>query len=91
MTEVKDERAATRDDSGRWKAGLREGMMVGVRTRIEGFCGGGAGPAFKCGWERGREVRSGRKVCRVKMGVRRRVLRRSERVLGAKVAIGPDG
>jgi hypothetical protein len=36
-------------------------------------------------------VRSGRKVCSVRIGVRRRVLRRSESVLGAKVVMGPEG
>ena len=36
-TEVREERAATSEDSGRWKAGLREGIIEGVRTRTEGF------------------------------------------------------
>ena len=36
-TEVKDVRAETKSDSGAWKAGLREGMIVGVKTRTEGF------------------------------------------------------
>jgi hypothetical protein len=33
----------------------------------------------------------GRKVCKVRIGVRRRVLRRSESAEGGRVAIGEDG
>ena len=51
--------------------------MVGVRIRTEGFS-----VLF---------VRSGRKVCSVRMGDRRRVLRRSEMVDGASVAMGWEG
>lgn len=36
-------------------------------------------------------MRSGRNVCRVRIGVRRRVFRRSLRVEGARVAIGEVG
>jgi hypothetical protein len=88
-TEVKDERAETIADSGRWKAGFRLEMMEGVRTRTEGLTGVGAGPG--CGCERGRIWRSGRKVCSVRMGCKRRVFRRSERADGASVAIGKEG
>jgi hypothetical protein len=90
-TEVKEVRAATRVDSGAWKAGEREGMMVGVRTRTEGLGVVGGGPGLRYGWERGRDVRRGRKVWRVRMGVRTRVLRRSLRVEGERVAIGEEG
>lgn len=61
--------------------------MEGVRTRTDGLWLIVEGE----GWWRGREVRSGRKVCRVRIGVRRRVLRRSERVEGGRVAIGAEG
>jgi hypothetical protein len=84
---VNDDRAAHMADSGRWKAGFRLGIMEGVRTRTEGF---GAGVEGAGCW-RGREVRSERKVWRVRIGVRRRVLSRSERVEGGRVAIGREG
>jgi hypothetical protein len=78
---VKEARAAQMLDSGAWKAGLREGIMEGVRTRTDGF-GAGVGEG---------EVSSGRKDWSVRMGVRRRVLRRSEKVVGERVAIGEVG
>ena len=36
-TDVKEESAAFMEDSGRWKAGFRLGIIEGVRTRTEGF------------------------------------------------------
>jgi hypothetical protein len=36
-------------------------------------------------------VRSGRKACRVRIGVRRRVFKRLDNVEGERVAIGDDG
>lgn len=36
-TEVNAERPDMTADSGAWKAGVREGIMLGVRTRIAGF------------------------------------------------------
>lgn len=36
-TEVKAFSAETERDSGRWKAGFREEIMEGVRTRMLGF------------------------------------------------------
>jgi hypothetical protein len=76
-TSAKLVRAEVMDDSGRWKAGRREDIIEGVRSRTEGL-----GAAA---------VRSGRKVCRVKIGVRRRVLRISESVDGESVAMGCEG
>jgi hypothetical protein len=67
-TSVKLESAETREDSGRWKAGRRLEIMEGVRMRTEGL-----------GVE---DVRSGRKVWRVRIGVRTRVFRRSFKVEG---------
>lgn len=79
-------------DSGAWKAGLREDIMDGVRRRTEGLgVVEGVELAWRCGCEKGRIWRSGRKVWSVRIGVRRRVLRRSETVLGARVAIGEEG
>lgn len=46
-TVVKDERAETMADSGRWKAGFRLEIMEGVRTRTEGLVGGGGGPGCR--------------------------------------------
>jgi len=70
-------RAATREDSGRWKAGRRWDIIEGVRMRMEGL---------------GRVVvRSGRKLWRVRIGVRRRVFKRSERVDGGRAAMGAEG
>jgi hypothetical protein len=84
---VNDDRAAQIADSGRWKAGFRLDIIEGVRTSTDGFGAGLEGE----GWWRGREVRSGRKVWRVRIGVRRRVFRRSERLEGWRVAIGEQG
>ena len=84
---MSDDRAAQIDDSGRWKAGLRLDIIDGVRTSTDGFGVRLEGE----GWWNGREVRSGRKVWRVRIGVRRRVFRRSERVEGWRVAIGEQG
>jgi hypothetical protein len=86
-TAVNDDRAAQIADSGRWKAGFRLDIIEGVRTSTDGFGAGLEGE----GWWRGREVRSGRKVWRVRIGVRRRVFRRSERLEGWRVAIGEQG
>jgi hypothetical protein len=86
-TWVADSKAATIEDSGRWKAGLRLDIIDGVRTRTDGL----GGVAKGAGRGNGREVRSGRKVWRVKIGVRRRVFKRSERVEGKRVAIGEEG
>lgn len=61
-TEVKEVRAETMADSGRWKAGLRLEIMEGVRMRTEGLGGGVGGLGCWSGWERGRIWRSGRKV-----------------------------
>jgi len=86
-TEVKELRAAQIVDSGRWKAGFRLDIMEGVRTRTDGL-----GPVVDgAGWCSGREARNGRKVWRVRIGVRRRVFRRSESVEGGRVAIGEEG
>lgn len=41
-TEVKAFSAAIVRDSGRWKAGFRLEIMLGVKTRIDGFGVGGA-------------------------------------------------
>lgn len=84
-------RAAMRVDSGAWKAGLREGIMDGVRTRTQGW-----GPVivvglWRWGWAKGRDVRSGRKAWVVRIGVRRRVFRRSLKAVGERVAIGEVG
>jgi hypothetical protein len=87
-TSVKASRAETMLDSGRWKAGWREEMMFGVRTKTEGFL---AVAEWDCECGRGRDWRSGRKVWSVRIGIRRRVLRRSEKVLGESVAIGDVG
>jgi hypothetical protein len=88
---VKEVSAETIADSERWKAGFRLEIMEGVRTRTEGLIGGVGGLGCWSGWERGRIWRSGRKVWSVRMGCRRRVLRRSERADGASVAIGREG
>lgn len=90
-TEVKEERAETIADSGRWKAGFRLDIIEGVRTRTEGLTGVGGGPGCTWGCERGRICRSGRKVWSVRMGCKRRVFRRSESADGASVAIGKEG
>lgn len=83
-------RAEIRVDSGAWNAGEREGIIEGVRIRMEGL-GVGCGVEECVGCDSGREVRSGRKVCKVRIGVRRRVFRRSLRIAGASVAIGDVG
>jgi hypothetical protein len=88
-TAVKELSPATIVDSGMWKAGLRAGIMEGVRTKTEGF--GDGDELCRCGCASGREVRSGRKVWIVRIGVRRRVSRRSFKVDGERVAIGEDG
>jgi hypothetical protein len=89
-TDVKAFKPPTSVDSGAWKAGLREGIMEGVRIRTDGF-----GPfcllGCRCECERGKDVRSGKKACIVRIGVRRRVLRRSLSVAGERVAIGEGG
>lgn len=55
-------------------------MIEGVRTSSEGLvCEGIV------------LVRRGRKFWRVRTGLRSRVLRRSERVVGERVATGEDG
>lgn len=84
-TLMEEVRAATILLSGRWKAGLRLEIMFGVRTRTDGL--GGGGLVLKGG----AEWRSGRKVWSVRIGVRRRVLKRSERVDGVSVESGADG
>jgi hypothetical protein len=88
---VKEERAETIADSGRWKAGLRFEIIEGVRTRTEGLIRAADEPLCWWGCERGRDCRSGRKVWSVRMGVKRRVFRRSESAEGARVAIGKEG
>ena len=85
MTFTEEVSAATILLSGRWKAGLRFEMIFGVRTRTDGF---GCGSLV---WEIGAACRSGRNVCSVRIGVRRRVLRRSERVDGDIVERGAEG
>lgn len=89
-TRVKDVRAETTALSGAWKAGEREGIMDGVRRRTEGLVDGEV-PGWCCGCESGTEVRSGRKLWRVRIGLKRRVLRMSDRVFGDRVAIGAEG
>jgi hypothetical protein len=84
-TDVKEESAATMLDSGAWKAGDKLGIIEGVRTRTEGLGTVGESPRFKF------EVRSGRNVCMVRMGFRRRVFMRSLSVEGERVAIGEEG
>ena len=86
-TDVNDDSAAQIADSGRWKAGFRLEIIDGVRTSTDGL---GAGVETAAWWS-GRDVSSGRKVWSVKIGVRRRVFKRSERVEGWRVAMGEDG
>ena len=38
-TEAKDVKAETIRDSGEWKAGVKEEIIEGVRTRTDGFSG----------------------------------------------------
>lgn len=64
--------------------------MEGVRRRMEGLAGNRELGCW-CGCGCGRSWRRGRKDWRVIIGVRRRALRRSERVLGGRVAIGLEG
>jgi hypothetical protein len=90
-TLVKAFRAETERDSGRWKAGFRLEIILGVRTKMDGFGAGIAGPVCRCGWLKGRIWRRGRKVWRVRIGVRRRVLRRSESWDGGREARGEVG
>ena len=77
-------------DSGRWNAGDKLDIILGVKKRTDGFptnrCVG-----RRCGCGSGKLWRSGRKDWRVSIGVRRRVFRRSESVEGESVAIGVDG
>lgn len=87
-TDVKDDRAETILASGAWKAGEMLEMMVGVRTRTEGF---GEAIESGCWCEVLGEARSGRKDCKVRIGVIRRVFRRSLSVEGDRVAIGAEG
>lgn len=86
-TDVKDVSPAIMLLSGRWNAGLRLEIMLGVRTSTEGLSG--AVWLLWCG--RGSDWRSGKNVCTVRIGVRRRVFNRSEIVDGESVAIGADG
>jgi hypothetical protein len=87
-TEVKDDSAATMLDSGAWNAGDKLEIIDGVRTSTDGF---GGEPACECWCEAFGEARIGRKDCRVRMGVSRRVFSRSLSVEGDKVAIGEEG
>lgn len=87
-TAVKEDRAETILDSGAWKAGERLGIMVGVSIRTDGF---GASLETEWWWEWMGEDRSGRKDCTVRIGVRRRVFRRSLSVDGESMAIGAEG
>lgn len=84
-TDVKDDRAETMLASGAWKAGDMLEIIVGVRTRTDGF------GALEGGCDVLGEVMRGRKDCRVRIGVRRRVFRRSLMVEGGRVAIGAEG
>lgn len=86
-TEVKEDRAATMLDSGAWKGGDRLEMMLGVRTRTDGF---GVWPGYER-FEVVGEARSGRNACRVRIGDKRRVLRSSLSVDAGSVAIGEEG
>lgn len=86
-----EESADTIEDSGRWKAGLRLGIIEGVRTKTEGLAGFWGWPGCGLGCERGSIWRSGRKVCNVRKGFKYRVLNRSESVDGLSVAIGDEG
>jgi hypothetical protein len=54
---VKDDRAAVIADSGRWKAGVREGIIVGVKTSTDGLTAANAGLVveWRVGWGRGRD------------------------------------
>lgn len=98
-TVERDVRAEFIRASGAWKAGEREVMMEGVRRRIEGLgpsaesngCGVEPGLECRCGWVRGRVWRRGRNAWRVRTGVRRRVLRRSEMVEAGRAAMGSEG
>lgn len=90
-TEVRALREAMSVDSGAWKAGFREVIMEGVRMRTEGLGMSCLVFGCRCGCGSGREVRSGRNTCRISIGVRSRVLRRSLRVTGESVAIGEVG
>jgi hypothetical protein len=87
-TEVNEESAETMLDSARWKAGLRLEIMEGVRTKTEGLGPFDGEPACKFGCERGSIWSSGRNACSVRIGVKKRVFRRSESVDGGSVAIG---
>lgn len=90
-TDERDVRAELMRDSGAWKAGLSEDMMEGVRNTTDGLAMGGGGPALVFGCEKGRLCRSGRNDWRVRMGVRTRVLRRSEMVVWERAAMGDAG
>jgi hypothetical protein len=87
-TVVKDFSADTIADSGRWNAGDKDEIIEGVRTSTEGSF-------FLCNdvsaWFGNSDWRSGRNVCSVSIGVRRRVFNRSDKLDGERVAIGCDG
>lgn len=65
--------------------------MLGVSTSTDGLvlllC---VDAECDCGCGSGRAWRRGRKACSVRMGVRKRVWRRSESVPGERVAMGED-
>lgn len=88
-TVANEESAEVMADSGRWKAGEREEIREGVRRRTLGFVVLWLG--LWCGWLRGRSWRRGRKACVVIIGVKSRVLRRSERVEGGRAESGREG
>jgi len=87
-TDVKDERAETMLDSGAWNAGDRLEIMEGVRTRTDGFDGV---VETACGCKVPEEAKTGRKDCKVRIGVSKRVFKRSLNVDGERVAIGAEG
>ena len=62
--------------SGAWKAGVREGIMLGVRMRT------------LLDWE---AVRRGRNACRVVNGARSCVFRMSDQVEAERAGRGPVG
>lgn len=86
-TDVKEESAETMLDSGAWKGGDRLEMMEGVRTRTDGF--GGAVEIEGC--EALEEAKRGRKDCKLRIGVSKRVFKRSLNVDGERVAMGAEG
>jgi len=88
---VKDVKADIIADSGKWNAGLREDIIFGVKTNTDGLAAADVGVEWRFRWERGRDWRSGRKVWSVRIGVRRRVFRRSERDEAGRMAMGAEG